>query len=115
MGRNLIINLVSSQKSPNPHISAPSVSANVKKELGSFITQTFTNSRYENAIPLPGLPSGSPDHGFCVLHQKLQMINCCIEVKIAREKNKDEKEESIPLVQPDEVLSGNDDTGKFFS
>ena len=43
------------------------------------------------------------------------MINCCIEVKIAREKNKDEKEESIPLVQPDEVLSGNDDTGKFFS
>ena len=43
------------------------------------------------------------------------MINCCIEVKIAREQNKDEKkEESIPLVQPDEVLSGNDDTGKSF-
>ena len=75
----------------------------------------ITLFRYENAIPLPGLPSGSPDHGFCVLHQKLQMINCCIEVKIAREKNKDEKEESIPLVQPDEVLSGNDDTGKSLS
>ena len=65
--------------------------------------------RYENAIPLPGLPSGSPDHGFCVLHQKLQMINCCIEVKIAREQNKDEKE-SIPVKQPDEVLSENDNT-----
>ena len=38
------------------------------------------------------------------------MINCCIEVKIAREQNKDEKEESIPVKQPDEVLSENDDT-----
>ena len=93
MGRNFTIILVSSQKSPNP----TQTYANVKK-IGSFTTQSFTNSRYENAIPLPGLPSGSPDHGFCVLHQKLQMINCCIEVKIAREKNKDEKE-SIPVVQ----------------
>ena len=93
----------------------PWLYASSVKNKTNNTTQSFTNSRYENAIPLPGLPSGSPDHGFCVLHQKLQMINCCIEVKIAREKNKDEKEESIPLVQPDEVLSGNDDTGKFFS
>ena len=57
--------------------------------------------RYENAIPLPGLPSGSPDHGFCVLHQKLQMINCCIEVKIAREQNKDEKDGMTSLLTHD--------------
>ena len=88
----------------NTNISALSVSANVKKNekrIGSFTTHSFTISRYENAIPLPGLPSGSPDHGFCVLHQKLQMINCCIEVKIAREQNKDEKDGMTSLLTHD--------------
>ena len=58
--------------------------------------------RYENAIPLPGLPSGSPDHGFCLLHQKLQMVNCCIERKKAREQSKEEKDQSIQIKEPDD-------------
>jgi Rab3 GTPase-activating protein catalytic subunit len=43
--------------------------------------------RWESGQVLPGLPSGSPDHGFCLFHQKLQMINCCIDRKLAREKS----------------------------
>ncbi len=42
--------------------------------------------RHETGHPLPGLPPGSPDHGFCLFHQKLQMVNCCIEKKILRER-----------------------------
>jgi Rab3 GTPase-activating protein catalytic subunit len=34
---------------------------------------------------IPGLPLGTPDHSYCLFHQKLQMINCCIERKLARE------------------------------
>jgi len=34
--------------------------------------------RWENAITLPGVPQGPPDTGTSLLHQKLQMINCCI-------------------------------------
>ena len=35
------------------------------------------------------MPLGQPDHSHCLLQQKLQMINCCIERKLARE-NKNE-------------------------
>ena len=41
--------------------------------------------RWESAQKLPGMPSGSPDHSHCLLQQKLQMINCCIEKKLSRE------------------------------
>ena len=67
--------------------------------------------RYENGILLPGLPSGTPDHGYCLLHQKLQMINCCIERKIAREQNKDVQESMV--VQDSE--EGNTRTNGFES
>ena len=29
--------------------------------------------RWENSVPLPGLPPGSPDLSFCLFHQKLQV------------------------------------------
>jgi len=70
--------------------------------------------RYENAIPLPGLPSGSPDHGFCLLHQKLQMVNCCIERKKAREQSKEEKDQSIQIKEPDDTHDDTDDEDLFF-
>ena len=34
---------------------------------------------------LPGLPLGPPDHSQSLLHQKLQLLNCCIGRRIARE------------------------------
>ncbi|XP_015600324.1 rab3 GTPase-activating protein catalytic subunit [Cephus cinctus] len=42
--------------------------------------------RWEKSIPIPGVGSGFPDSvRTCLLHQKLQMMNCCIERKKARE------------------------------
>ncbi|XP_077997168.1 rab3 GTPase-activating protein catalytic subunit-like [Glandiceps talaboti] len=41
--------------------------------------------RWENNYTIPGLEPGAPNLGACLLHQKLQMLNCCIERKIARE------------------------------
>ncbi|XP_022111820.1 rab3 GTPase-activating protein catalytic subunit-like [Acanthaster planci] len=41
--------------------------------------------RWENMYLIPGLASGNPNMGCCLLHQKLQMLNCCISRKKARE------------------------------
>ncbi|XP_066543675.1 rab3 GTPase-activating protein catalytic subunit isoform X2 [Amia ocellicauda] len=41
--------------------------------------------RWENNYLVPGLASGPPDLRCCLLHQKLQMLNCCIERKKARD------------------------------
>ncbi|KAM4626858.1 rab3 GTPase-activating protein catalytic subunit, partial [Discoglossus pictus] len=44
--------------------------------------------RWENNFLIPGLSGGSPDLKCCLLHQKLQMLNCCIERKKARDEGK---------------------------
>ncbi|XP_004375144.1 rab3 GTPase-activating protein catalytic subunit isoform X1 [Trichechus manatus latirostris] len=44
--------------------------------------------RWENNFLIPGLASGPPDLRCCLLHQKLQMLNCCIERKKARDDGK---------------------------
>ncbi|XP_022241871.1 rab3 GTPase-activating protein catalytic subunit-like isoform X2 [Limulus polyphemus] len=41
--------------------------------------------RWENNFTLPCLEWGAPNLAYCLLHQKLQMLNCCIQRKIARE------------------------------
>ncbi|GFN74143.1 hypothetical protein PoB_000064900 [Plakobranchus ocellatus] len=41
--------------------------------------------RWENKISLCGIEKGAPNLGSCILHQKLQMLNCCIECKLKRE------------------------------
>ncbi|XP_063070153.1 rab3 GTPase-activating protein catalytic subunit [Engraulis encrasicolus] len=41
--------------------------------------------RWENNYLVYGLASGVPDLRCCLLHQKLQMLNCCIERKRARD------------------------------
>ncbi|XP_072328728.1 rab3 GTPase-activating protein catalytic subunit isoform X4 [Scyliorhinus torazame] len=41
--------------------------------------------RLENNYLVPGLATGPPDLKCCLLHQKLQMLNCCIERKKARD------------------------------
>ncbi|XP_059172739.1 rab3 GTPase-activating protein catalytic subunit-like [Physella acuta] len=41
--------------------------------------------RWENKHLLCNVDKGTPNMGSCILHQKLQMLNCCIECKIKRE------------------------------
>uniref|UniRef100_A0A0B7ASM6 Rab3 GTPase-activating protein catalytic subunit n=1 Tax=Arion vulgaris TaxID=1028688 RepID=A0A0B7ASM6_9EUPU len=41
--------------------------------------------RWENKYPICGVKKGPPNMGSCLLHQKLQMLNCCIECRIKRE------------------------------
>ncbi|XP_071319577.1 rab3 GTPase-activating protein catalytic subunit [Trachinotus anak] len=41
--------------------------------------------RWENNYLIHGLAGGPPDLRCCLLHQKLQMLNCCIERKRARD------------------------------
>ncbi|XP_076245852.1 RAB3 GTPase activating protein subunit 1 isoform X2 [Calliopsis andreniformis] len=44
--------------------------------------------RWETNILIPGVSPGFPDSvRTCILHQKLQMMNCCIEKKKAREES----------------------------
>uniref|UniRef100_A0A8C5BDB5 Rab3 GTPase-activating protein catalytic subunit n=1 Tax=Gadus morhua TaxID=8049 RepID=A0A8C5BDB5_GADMO len=44
--------------------------------------------RWENNHLVYGLASGAPDLRCCLLHQKLQMLNCCIERKRARDESR---------------------------
>ena len=41
--------------------------------------------RWDNAILVPGIGQGSPDLASTVLHQKIQMLNCCITRRQTRE------------------------------
>ncbi|KAJ9596359.1 hypothetical protein L9F63_012634 [Diploptera punctata] len=41
--------------------------------------------RWEKGILVPGVTPGFPDPRTCLLHQKLQMLNCCMERKKMRE------------------------------
>lgn len=54
--------------------------------------------RWENNFLIPGLASGSPDLRCCLLHQKLQMLNCCIERKKARDEGKRRASRIVRLV-----------------
>ncbi|XP_075685314.1 rab3 GTPase-activating protein catalytic subunit isoform X2 [Rhinoderma darwinii] len=57
--------------------------------------------RWENNYLVPGLSNGPPDLKCCLLHQKLQMLNCCIERKKARE---DGKKGNTPDFSSDSTL-----------
>ncbi|XP_036427001.1 rab3 GTPase-activating protein catalytic subunit isoform X1 [Colossoma macropomum] len=46
--------------------------------------------RWENNYLIYGLAAGPPDLRCCLLHQKLQMLNCCIEHKRARDETRKE-------------------------
>ncbi|XP_063701682.1 rab3 GTPase-activating protein catalytic subunit [Culicoides brevitarsis] len=41
--------------------------------------------RVENSIRIPGVQPGFPDFRTCLFHQKLQMLNICIERRLIRE------------------------------
>ncbi|XP_046989367.1 rab3 GTPase-activating protein catalytic subunit [Schistocerca americana] len=42
--------------------------------------------RWDKCILIPGVAPGDPDLRTCLLHQKLQMLNRCIERRLARER-----------------------------
>ncbi|XP_078408596.1 rab3 GTPase-activating protein catalytic subunit isoform X8 [Cetorhinus maximus] len=50
--------------------------------------------RLENNYLVPGLATGPPDLKCCLLHQKLQMLNCCIERKKARDDGRERAAEN---------------------
>ncbi|KAJ8320495.1 hypothetical protein KUTeg_002082 [Tegillarca granosa] len=66
---------------------------NKRKQHGGFqglaqLWQEFVlemRFRWENKHLIEGVKKGSPNLGTCLLNQKLQMLNCCIERKIRRE------------------------------
>ncbi|XP_071844702.1 rab3 GTPase-activating protein catalytic subunit-like isoform X2 [Apostichopus japonicus] len=48
--------------------------------------------RWENKYKLPGISGTAPNMACCLVHQKLQMLNCCIARKKAREERQSLKE-----------------------
>ena len=54
---------------------------------------------------LPGLPLGPPDHSQSLLHQKLQLLNCCIGRRIAREERERKGEEEVIDLTKDETTA----------
>lgn len=65
--------------------------------------------RWEKSISIPGLGPGFPDLRTCLLHQKLQMLNCCIDRKRTRET----VSTTAPDIQPNVEDSSTDDE-EFF-
>lgn len=76
--------------------------------------------RYDSAVLIPGLDGElkknqaedsmvTPDLSRCLLHQKIQMLNCCIKKKIEREKMEKEPEQ-----KEIDSLKNNSDEDEFF-
>lgn len=61
---------------------------------------------WESAILLPDLAPASPDLGSCLFHQKLQMLNCCIEQKRLWEERQRTKSTNNKIEKAEE---GSDD------
>ncbi|XP_011506540.1 PREDICTED: rab3 GTPase-activating protein catalytic subunit [Ceratosolen solmsi marchali] len=68
--------------------------------------------RWEKCIPIPGIGPGFPDCvRTCLLHQKLQMINCCIARKKMREEC-ERKEHNLVIDEGESSDDSEDD--EFF-
>uniref|UniRef100_A0A8C4HBK4 Rab3 GTPase-activating protein catalytic subunit n=1 Tax=Dicentrarchus labrax TaxID=13489 RepID=A0A8C4HBK4_DICLA len=65
--------------------------------------------RWENNYLIYGLAGGPPDLRCCLLHQKLQMLNCCIERKRARDEARKVLEESK---ERERKVSGSGQNGR---
>ncbi|GLH13808.1 Rab3 GTPase-activating protein catalytic subunit [Gryllus bimaculatus] len=65
--------------------------------------------RWDKGILIPGVPPGFPDHRTCLLNQKLQMLNCCIERRLNRETLA--RKTSVEL---EKLSSDSDDEDEFF-
>ncbi|XP_018417310.1 PREDICTED: rab3 GTPase-activating protein catalytic subunit isoform X2 [Nanorana parkeri] len=65
--------------------------------------------RWENNSIIPGLSSGPPDLKCCLLHQKLQMLNCCIE----RKKSRDDAKKAESSDKNASAYSRESEKGKY--
>ncbi|XP_069791286.1 rab3 GTPase-activating protein catalytic subunit isoform X2 [Narcine bancroftii] len=63
--------------------------------------------RLENNYLVPGLSPGSPDLKCCLLHQKLQMLNCCIERKKLRDGGRKPTSENAMVGSSERKLSNS--------
>uniref|UniRef100_A0A915L0C5 Rab3 GTPase-activating protein catalytic subunit n=1 Tax=Romanomermis culicivorax TaxID=13658 RepID=A0A915L0C5_ROMCU len=68
--------------------------------------------RFDQSIKIPAIESSTPDWNTCLLNQKIQMLNCCIEKKIARQQLRTEKSKSSPSSHSQ--TSSNVDDDLFF-
>ncbi|KAG8201721.1 hypothetical protein JTE90_012782 [Oedothorax gibbosus] len=66
--------------------------------------------RWENNYTLPCLDPGAPNMNYCLLHQKLQMLNCCIQRKKSREWQQRSTSEESSVPQP----SSESDEDEFY-
>ncbi|XP_050306543.1 rab3 GTPase-activating protein catalytic subunit [Anthonomus grandis grandis] len=63
--------------------------------------------RWEKGMMIPGVTPGIPDLRTCLLNQKLQMLNCCLERKITRDTIKYSSAENSD--EDDEFFDASDD------
>ncbi|XP_001357035.2 rab3 GTPase-activating protein catalytic subunit [Drosophila pseudoobscura] len=67
---------------------------------------------WDNSLAVPGIASGFPDTRTCLLHQKLQMLNVCVERRVQREANskrKQHQDQALAISEDEE-----EDGGEFF-
>ncbi|XP_022672143.1 rab3 GTPase-activating protein catalytic subunit-like isoform X1 [Varroa destructor] len=50
---------------------------------------------FERGYVIASIEPGAPNLAMCLLHQKIQMLNCCIETRNAREGNVDYRDRSL--------------------
>uniref|UniRef100_A0A3P9L0P4 Rab3 GTPase-activating protein catalytic subunit n=1 Tax=Oryzias latipes TaxID=8090 RepID=A0A3P9L0P4_ORYLA len=64
--------------------------------------------RWENTCLVYGLEAGPPDLRCCLLHQKLQMLNCCIERRRARDEARKAQEATKQSKEAESELSAKE-------
>lgn len=90
------------------------------KSVAHILHEFFLEIRYrwETGFAIPGLPQGPPDQAYCLLHQKLQMINYCIQRKkeseMEKERKANEESEEEDNQESDQVEEDEDDEDEFF-
>ncbi|XP_055343757.1 rab3 GTPase-activating protein catalytic subunit-like [Paramacrobiotus metropolitanus] len=60
--------------------------------------------RWENSFLLTDIQPGYPNHGTCLLHQKLQMLNCCIEKRQQSRQANPKKQVTFSRKSPERLI-----------
>ncbi|XP_020803187.1 rab3 GTPase-activating protein catalytic subunit [Drosophila serrata] len=71
---------------------------------------------WDNSLLVPGISTGFPDTRTCLLHQKLQMLNVCVERRVQREANSKRKSDLVirKANSEEDDEEEDDDEGEFF-
>ncbi|XP_030555052.1 rab3 GTPase-activating protein catalytic subunit isoform X2 [Drosophila novamexicana] len=70
---------------------------------------------WDNSLSVPGVAPGFPDTRTCLLHQKLQMLNVCVERRLQREALGKRKQQQQKVVE-EQLLTDEDeeDDAEFY-